>query len=99
MGATMGQTKAHNMAFVEGSPVNVLLFGFGKKGNPSMTMTGGHGMSVNSNETNTGVYAHVVESLRFLIKKCTYTTFSIATTGPDGARLYSKEAIKSAGGL
>ena len=95
----MGQSKSHNMAFVEGSPVNVLLFGFGKKGNPNMSTTAGYGQSVNSNETISGMYTHVVEALRYLIKKMPYTSFHIATIGPDGARLYSKEAIKSAGGM
>ena len=30
MTATLGMTKTHNTAFVDGSPVDVLLFGFNK---------------------------------------------------------------------
>jgi hypothetical protein len=41
----------------------------------------------------------MVPALRHLIKTCPFTSFSIATIGPDGNRLYSKEALKNAGGM
>ena len=41
----------------------------------------------------------MIAALRNLIKNIPYTSFKIATIGPDGQRLYSKEAIKNAGGF
>lgn len=88
------------MAFAEGSPVDTLLFGFSQKSKQQSTsLTGGYGATGSSNETVGGQYAHVVPALRDLIKRIPYTSFSIATIGPDGNRLYSKEAIKNAGGF
>jgi len=34
-----------------------------------------------------------------MLKTMKFTTFSISSIGADGSRLYSKEAIKSAGGV
>lgn len=41
----------------------------------------------------------MVPALRHIIRTVPYTQFSIATIGPDGNRLYSKEALKNAGGM
>ena len=92
-------TKTQNTAFVEGSPVDVLLFGFNKKNSLGASLTAGYGQTASSNETSGGQYGHVVAALRNLIKVLPFTAFSIATIGPDGQRLYSKEAIKNAGGF
>jgi len=76
----------------------VLLFGFNKRNTMGMSLTG-YGATASSNETSGGQYAHVVGSLRHLIKRIPFTSFHIATIGPDGQRLYSKEAISNAGGF
>ena len=89
---------ASNTAFAEGSPIDILLFGFNKKsGNMGMSLTAAQ--TASSNETATGIYSHMVPALRHLIKVLPFTSFSIATVGPDGNRLYSKEALKNAGGM
>ena len=62
-----------------------------------MSMTAAQ--TASSHETSTGIYAHMVPALRHLIRNCPLTKFSIATIGPDGNRLYSKEALKNAGGM
>lgn len=75
-----------NSAFVEGSPVDVLLFGEKKKGNiftASMGMTSG-------SETNAST-VQIIAGLRHLIKVCDITSFAISTTGADGTRLYTME--------
>jgi len=89
---------ASNTAFAEGSAIDILLFGFNKRSsNMGMSLTAAQ--TASSNETATGIYAHMVPALRHLIKTCPFTSFSIATIGPDGNRLYSKEALKNAGGM
>lgn len=81
-----------NLAFVEGSPVDILLFGR-RKSNSYTTSFGQTGAS----DTNMGT-AHVVEGLRNMIRSCNITTFAISTVGPDGSRLYTEEKIKAMGG-
>ena len=43
--------------------------------------------------------AHVVKALNHVMKMLPMLSFSVATTGPDGRRLYSEENVKAAGGL
>jgi hypothetical protein len=92
-----GLSKTQNTAFVEGSPVDVLLFGFSKKNSLVTSLT--YAQTGSSQETSGSPHGHVVGALRFLLKRIQYTSFSIATIGPDGQRLYSKDAIKNAGGF
>jgi hypothetical protein len=83
-----------NSAFVEGSPVDVLLFGEKKKGN---IFTASLGMTSGS-ESNASTIA-VIAGLRHLIKVCDITKFAISTVGADGSRLYTMENAEAAGGL
>lgn len=58
-----------------------------------------YGQTASSDQTSVSQYAHVVPALRHMIKHVKFTSFQISTIGPDGQRLYSKEAIKNAGGF
>lgn len=86
-------TGTMNTAFVEGSPVDILLFGTKKTGNSYNTSF----QQTASSDASSGS-AHVVTGLKNMIKTCTITTFAISTVGPDGSRLYTVEKIKAAGG-
>lgn len=93
--ATMGKTNmtTTTQAFVEGSPVDVLLFGFKNKKNMMMTS-----FNQSASTDSTSGNAHVPEALKHLIKTLTITAFNISTIGPDGRRLYSEENAKNLGG-
>ena len=84
-----------NSAFVEGSPVDVLLFGFKKSNNAFASSMG----QTNSSEGSGNSQAQVVSGLRNLIKTCDITTFNISTLNPDGSRLYTLENAAYAGGM
>ena len=97
--AIRSQTAGANSetaAFKEGSPVDVLLFGFrqneGLFGNTSFNQSQG-------SHTDSIAHAHVVKALQHLLKVQPMVRFGVATVGPDGRRLYSEEQIKAAGGL
>ena len=81
-------------AFVEGSPVDVLLFGFKRNQNHFSTS---FNASVSSDSLSGN--AHVVQALRHVLKVQPLTKFNISTVGPDGRRLYSEENTAAAGGL
>merc|ERR1711990_1434317 len=76
-----GNNGTLNTAFVEGSPVEILLFGHKKSPNSYSTSFGQTGQS----ENNMG-QAQVVAGLKHVIRVCNLTTFAISTTGPDGSR-------------
>ena len=96
MGGTIGKTggTSSNVAFVEGSPVDILLFGFKKQANMIGTSFNASISSDNSQSTQ-----HVTQALKYLIKNQLLVTYSIATIGPDGRRIYSQENLKAAGGV
>ena len=84
--ATMGKSgmTSTTAAFVEGSPVDILLFGFRNKKNIMATSFNQSG----STDSGSGV-AHVPEALKQIIKTQPILKFNISTIGPDGRRLYS----------
>jgi hypothetical protein len=82
-----------NTAFVEGGPVDVLLFGQRNRSNSFMTSFGQTG----SSESGFGT-AQIVTGLKNMIRAQDITTFAISTTAPDGSRLYTQEKIKAMGG-
>ncbi len=82
-----------NSAFVEGSPVDILLFGSRKL---NSTFAGSMGQTSSSDGGSTP--AVVVAGLKNIIKVCNITQFAISTTASDGSRLYTVEKIKAAGG-
>lgn len=73
-----------NMPFVEGSPIDVLLFGEKKKKDIFASSLA----ATNSSDTNAS-QAQVIAGLRHLIKVLDITTFSVSTLAPDGSRLYT----------
>jgi hypothetical protein len=73
-----------NTAFVEGGPVDVLLFGQRNRSNSFMTSFGQTG----SSDTGFGT-AQIVTGLKNMIRAQDITTFAISTTAPDGSRLYT----------
>lgn len=81
-------------AFVEGSPVDVLLFGFKK--NEGVFATS---FNASQSSENLSGHAHVTKALRFIINSQPIINFQISTVGADGRRLYSEENVKAAGGL
>ena len=90
--AGLGKTgqSAASVAFAEGSPVEILLFGFKKQ--PNMIGTSFNAsMSTETASTN----AHVPAALKHLISNQLLVSYSIATIGPDGRRLYSSENLKA----
>ena len=90
--ATMG--AATTVAFAEGSPVDILLFGFKKN-------DGAFATSFNASQSSDGISsnAHVVKALQHVLKVSPIVNYSISTLGPDGRRLYSEENVAAAGGL
>ncbi len=82
-----------NSAFVEGSPVDVLLFGQKQR----MTYSSSLGFTASSESSSGG--ALVVASLKHIIKVCNITTFNISTFAPDGSRLYTVENAANHGGM
>ena len=93
--ATMGKTGATSttQAFVEGSPIDILLFGFKNKKNIMMTS-----FNQSASTDSTSGNAHVPEALKHLMKVLPITRFNISTIGPDGRRIYSEENAKNLGG-
>lgn len=89
-----GGTTTLNTPFVEGSPVDILLFGVRKSGNSYATSFGQTGGS----ESNMG-QAQIVTGLKHIAKVCDITRFAISTLGPDGSRLYTMEKIRAMGGI
>ena len=89
---TMAQSTTE--AFVEGSPVDVLLFGFKKS-------SGTFATSFNASQSSDSMsgHAHVVQALKYVLKTQPIVTYSISTLGGDGRRLYSEENTKAAGGI
>ena len=81
-------------AFVEGSPVDILLFGF-KKSEGAFATSFNASQSSDSQSNN----AHVVKALQWIMKTQPLIDFSISTLGTDGRRLYSEENVAAAGGL
>lgn len=81
-------------AFIEGSPVEVLLFGFKRRENAFQTS---FNASVSSDSFSSN--AHVVQALRHVLKLQPLTRFNISTIGADGRRLYSDENTQAAGGM
>ena len=81
-------------AFVEGSSVDVLLFGFKKN-------DGNFATSFNASQSSDGLgsNAHVVKALKHVLRTQPIINFNIATVGPDGKRLYSEENTQAAGGI
>ena len=94
--AGLGKTSQSvaSVAFAEGSPVEILLFGFKKQ--PNMI---GTSFNASMSTENTSTNAHVPTALKYLIKNQLLVGYSIATIGPDGRRLYSSENLKAQGGV
>ena len=82
-------------AFEEGSPVDIILFGFNKKSSGMNTSFGNTASSIGSSQGD----SHAVAALRHIIKVIPFTTFNIATTGADGQRIYTMENVKTYGGI
>lgn len=84
--ATMGKSgmTSTTAAFVEGSAIDILLFGFRNK--KSMMSTSFNQSA--STDSSSG-HAHVPEALKQIIANSPILQFSISTIGPDGRRLYS----------
>ena len=87
-----GQTSPE--AFVEGSAVDILLFGFKKNDSAFAT-------SFNASQSSDGISsnAHVVKALQHILKNQPIVNYNISTLGTDGRRLYSEENVAAAGGL
>lgn len=83
------------MAFAEGSPVDVILFGFRNKNSNMINSSFNASISTDSSNTN----AHVVSALKHVIHNSPLVGFSIATVGPDGRRIYTNENLKTMGGF
>ena len=90
-GATLMGTHGgtSNQAFVEGSPVEILLFGQKKSG----TFSSSFGNTQSSDQNSTS--AQIIQGLKHVIKVCNITTFAVSTTGSDGQNLYSYEVAKA----
>jgi len=86
--ATMGKSgtgmTSTTAAFVTGSPVDVLLFGFRNKSNIMATSFNQSG----STDSSSG-HAHVPEALKMIMRTQPLINFNISTIGSDGRRLYS----------
>ena len=89
---TMAQTSTE--AFIEGSPVDVILFGFKKS-------QGAFATSFNASQSSDNFTgnAHVVQALRHIIKSQPLVSYAISTIGADGRRMYSEENTQAAGGI
>ena len=90
------RSMAHSSteAFVDGSPVDVLLFGFKKPGGSFATS-----FNASQSSDSSSAHAHVVQALRFVLRNQPIVSYAISTVGDDGRRLYSEENVKAAGGL
>jgi predicted transcriptional regulator len=90
------QTAANQSteAFIDGSAVDVLLFGFKKNDGVFATS-----FNASQSSENLSGNAHVVKALRHIIKMQPIINFQISTVGADGRRLYSEENVKAAGGI
>lgn len=78
-----------NQAFVEGSPVDILLFGQRK----SNTFSSSFGNTQSSDQNSTSV--QIIQGLKHVIKVCSITTFAVSTVGSDGQNLYSNELARA----
>lgn len=83
-----------NKPFVDGSPVDVLLFG--EKGRRDTFMSS---MGATASSDGNASQAQVVSGLKYVIRTCDITTFSISTVAPDGSRLYTMENAQNQGGF
>jgi len=81
-------------AFVEGSAVDILLFGF--KRNEGIFATS---FNASQSSDNLSGNAHVCKALKHIIKMQPIINFQISTVGADGRRIYSEENVKAAGGI
>ena len=79
-------------AFAEGSPVEVILFGF-KKGYGANLINSSFNASISTDSQNAN--AHVVAALKHLIRTQNMVEFAISTIGADGRRIYSIENLKA----
>jgi len=69
----MGKTSGGStQAFAEGSAVDIVLFGWRKGANMGASMTA-YGQTASSDKTSVGQWAHVVPSLRHVIKHVKFT--------------------------
>lgn len=93
---TEANFSTSGIAFQEGSPVDILLFGF-KKDKQGNNPGSSFGRNTDSDQSTVG--NHVVPALRHLLRELEYTTFDISTIGPDGNRIYSMENVESQGGF
>lgn len=97
-GSSIGKTGAvggnSSDAFVEGSAVEILLFGF-KKSNNIMSTSFNQSASTDS----ASGYAHVSEALKWIIANQNILRFAISTVGSDGRRIYTIENMNAAGGI
>ena len=82
------------VAFAEGSPVDVLLFGFKQSNSGFMTS-----FNASQSSENLSGNAHVCAALRHLIKTMPLLCHNISNVGADGRRIYSEENTKAAGGI
>ena len=83
-----------NVPFVEGSPIDVLLFGEKKKKDifsSSLAATSGSDSNASA--------AQVIFGLRYLIKVLDITKFAVSTLAPDGPRLYTLKNAANQGGM
>ena len=83
-----------NVPFVEGSPVDVLLFGEKKKKDIFASSLA----ATNSSDTNAS-QAQIIAGLRYLIKVLDITKFAVSTLAPDGSRLYTLKNAANQGGM
>ena len=83
-------------AFIEGSPVDIVLFGFRRVSSNFMTS---FNASQGSGSDGPSGNQHVVQALRHLIKNQPLLQYNISTLGADGRRLYSEENTAAAGGI
>lgn len=95
-GAGKSIMSSTSIAFAEGSPVDVMLFGF-KRGQASHLINSSFNASISTDSSNAN--AHVVTALKHVIKTQNVVDFSISTIGADGRRIYSIENLKAAGGF
>lgn len=83
-----------NTAFVDGSPIDVLLFGERKKKDMFNTS-----MNATNNSDVSTTQLQVMQGLKYLIKTLDITSFDVSTLAPDGTRLYTMESANNSGGL
>ena len=83
-----------SVAFADGSPVDILLFGFKRSQSAFATSFN----ASQGSDTSSG-NVHVVAALRNLIKVQPLIQYHISTVGSDGRRIYSEENTAAAGGI